>query len=186
MIDTYLVDTAWVSRMSWKNETEATQIYTNTSTTGVTIIQGSEINDVFSLGAIHKGASVTIDHRAKIFTPTETTESRTITVNLSVPPRSRLAFYQKWYKFRDSVSFVLDAWGKEWNVGDWGGHDKLRKECEVVIMSDEYVTLQAELPVSGTGTIDVDTVDHAPGVDAIKKWPDCTQWCKDKLNAMYV
>lgn len=184
MIDRYLVDTAWVSRMSWKNETDATQVYTAASTTGLMITKGNEINNGFPLGDTYTGASVTIDHKEKIFTPTETTESRTITINLSVPPRSRLVFYQRWYKFRDSMFFILDAWGREWNVGNWGGDDKSRKECEVVIMSEDYVTLQGAL--SGTGTIDVDTVGHAQGVDCIKKREDCTQWCRDKLEVMRV
>ena len=36
---------------------------------------------------------------------------------LNVPPRSRVIFYQKEYKFRKSMLFILDPW--EGDVGSW-------------------------------------------------------------------
>jgi hypothetical protein len=35
--DTYLIDIAWVSKMSWKNDTDMVQTYSYSCTTGLTI-----------------------------------------------------------------------------------------------------------------------------------------------------
>ncbi len=184
-VDTYLIDITWVSGMSWKNETDKTQTHTYTYTTGLTITKGSEVNNGFSLAAAYEGASVAIDDdEERVFKTTETTETGTITINLSVPPRSSLTFYQRRFRFRDSMSFVLDSWGRDWNVGSWGSNTLTKKECEVEIMSEDYVTLQAGL--SGTGTINVETVGHVQVADGTRKRETCTQRCKNKLDQMRV
>jgi hypothetical protein len=186
--DTYLIDITWVPRMSWKNDTDMTQTYSYSCTTGLTITSGSELNNGFSLGAIYKGASVIIDRQERVFKPTETTESRTMTMNLSVPPRSLLIFYQRRYRFRNSIFFIFNAWGRDWNVGRWKGQpeEKAMKECKVEIMSEDYMTMQALNQLGGTRIINVKTVDGVQGVPASKTWDDCTNRCKDKLRAMYV
>src|SRR5579863_9718728 len=158
-VDTYLVDITWVLMMSWKNDTDATQTYPCTFTTGLTITKGNEVNKGFSLESTYKGASLTIDHKTRVFKPTETTETKTTTINLTVPPQSLVVVYQRKYKFRDSIFFVHQSWRGQFNVAIQVGQGSFRKECEVEIMSEEYATLRAEL--SGTGTIDVDTVGHA-------------------------
>lgn len=65
VVDTYPVDITWVSKMSWKNDTDAKQTYTYSYTTGLTVTQGSEVNNGFSLGASFKGVGITIDHSEK-------------------------------------------------------------------------------------------------------------------------
>jgi len=186
-VDTYFIDTTWVWGMSWKNDTDATQTYAYTYTAGLTITKGSEVNNGFSLEAAYKRMSVTIDHQEKVFKPAETTETRTITTNLSVPPHSLLIFYQRRYKFRSSMFFVLDtAWGRFWNICKLDSSDLLRKECEVEIMSEDYATLRAELDGTRTGTINVDTVNRAQGADMTKKREECSDRCKEKLAGMLV
>jgi len=184
VVDTYLVDITWVSKMSWKNDTDAAQKYSYSYTTGLKVTQGSEVNNGFSLGASFKGVGITVDHSEKVFKSSETTESRTVTMEVNVPPRSRTIFYQKRYKFRKSMFFILDAWGREWNVGSWGSYEIRRKECEVEIDSEDFATLQAELDGSKAGTIDVETVGGTHGVDVTRKREDCTSRCKNKLDEM--
>jgi hypothetical protein len=112
-------------------------------------------------------------------------ETRTITTTLSVPPRSLLIFYQRRYKFRSSMFFILDtAWGRFWNICGLESSDLLRKECEVEIMSEDYATLRAELDGTETGTINVDTVTGVQGVSMTKKREECSDRCKEKLNGM--
>jgi hypothetical protein len=183
--DTYLIDISWVSKMSWKNDTDMTQTYSYSCTSGLTITSGGEVNNGFSLESLYQGASVTIDNQEKVFRPTDTKESRTTTINISVPPRSILTFYQRMYRFRNSIFFILDAWGKEWNVGGWKSQETAKKECEVEIMSEEYVVLQSG-ELRGTGIINVNTVDGVRGANATKTWNECTVRCRDKLRAMYV
>jgi hypothetical protein len=184
--DTYLIDITWVSRMSWKNDTDMMQTYSHSCTTGLTITSGSEVNNGFSLGAIYQGATVTIDDQERVFKPTETMESRTTTINFSVPPRSLLVFYQRRYRFRTSIFFILNAWARDWNVGHWRSLETARKESEVEIMSEDYMTLQGPNQLGGTGIVNVNTVDGVHGTDATKTRGDCTNRCKDKLRAMCI
>ena len=99
---------------------------------------------------------------------------RTVTTSVNVPPRSRVIFYRKRFRFRKSVFFILDAWGWEWNVGSWGSFEIKRKECDVEIDSEDLATVQAELDGSKMGTIDVKTVGGTHGVDVTRKREDCT------------
>jgi len=184
--DIYLVDITWVSKMSWKNDTDMMQTYSYSCTTGLTITSGGEVNNGFSLGRIYQGATVTIDNQERVFKPTETKESRTTTINFSVPPRSLLTFYQRRYRFRNSIFFILNAWGKDWNVGGWKSQETARKECEVEIMSEDYVILQSPSQLGGMAIVNVNTVDGFRGTNATKTWDDCTGRCKDKLRAMYI
>ena len=127
---------------------------------------------------------MTIDHKIRVFKPTETTEAKTILINLSVPPQSLIVVYQRKYKFRDSMFFVHQASGGQFNVALQGGEGPCKKECEVEIMSEDYATLRAEL--SGTGTIDVDTVGHAQAANQTTLKGNCTWTCINKLNEMGV
>ncbi|KAH9952581.1 hypothetical protein BC827DRAFT_1148674, partial [Russula dissimulans] len=159
-IEGYLVDITWVSSMSWRNDTNVEQTYTYTFTTELEITQGSEVNNGFSLGATYKGLSLSFNNQTKRFQSTETTESRIITIALTVPPRSHLIFYQRRYTLRDSMTFIAKhlVLGDEWNVGTWAGDDLTRKDVDVQIMSEDYATLVEALDGSTTGTISVATV----------------------------
>ncbi|KAK0459080.1 uncharacterized protein EV420DRAFT_1642076 [Desarmillaria tabescens] len=48
--------------------------------------------------------------------------------------------------------FKVDAdWNEEWNAGSPGGYSIMRKECEVEIMSEDYLTTDVALVDSATG-----------------------------------
>jgi len=180
----FLVDITWVSTMSWRNDTSAAQKYTHSFTTELKIIEGYEINNGFSLGATYQGLSLTFNNETKTFKSTETTQSRTVTIELTVPPRSHLVFYQRRFTFRDSIFFILDAWGREWNVGSWGGYELTRKEGNVQIMSEDYATLEEELDGSTTGRVSLPTVSAVPRAGETRKRENITQRAKNMIDSM--
>ncbi|KAK0212457.1 hypothetical protein DFS33DRAFT_29704 [Desarmillaria ectypa] len=187
-IDTYLVDTTWVSKMSWENNTAAAQTYSLQYTTELKVTKGSEVTNSVGIGAAYKGLSMSMDSQTKVFTTYETTQSQTKTITLSVPPKSTLTFYQKKYRFKDTMFFVLDAWNEEWNAGSPGGYNITRKECEVEIMSEDYLTTDVALVDSATGTMDVKTVSRADseGLRKTRKRENLTERAKGELSKMGV
>ena len=185
-IDTYLVDTTWVRTMSSKNDTDGAQQYNIEYNTELRITQGLEVCYVFSIANVYEGMSTTIERQEKVFKATETTRTKTISVNVTIPPRSRLIFYQRRYRFKNNMFFILDAWAKEWNVGSWGGYDASRKECIVEIFSEDYATLTSELDGSRIGTMDVETVTNVQGADTSRMREECTERCKETLARMGV
>ncbi|KAK0454575.1 hypothetical protein EV421DRAFT_426528 [Armillaria borealis] len=184
-IDTCLIDTTWVSKVSWENDTSAEQTYSLQYTTELKVTKGTEVTNSVGIGAEFKGLSLSMNSETKTFSTYETTDTQTKTITLSVPPKSTLTFYQKKYRFKITMFFILDAWGQEWNVGSQGGYDNKRKECEVEIMSEDYLTTDTVLD-SATGTIEVETVSKADSVEArhTRKREDLTQWSKDALSKM--
>jgi len=158
----YLVDITWIKNMSWRNDTDVAQTYNHTFTTQLKITQGSEVNKGFSLPVTYAGASISFSKQTKTFKSTETTESKTITLTVSVPARSLLVFYQRRYTFRDSMFSFFKAGNQEWNIGSGEGYEPTSKDIGVEIMSEEYATLSKELDGSTTGTISVTTVNPAP------------------------
>ncbi|KAK0195808.1 hypothetical protein F5146DRAFT_1118442 [Armillaria mellea] len=184
-IDTYLIDTTWVSKVSWENDTSAEQTYSLQYTTELKVTKGTEVTNSVGIGAEFKGLSLSMSSEIKTFSAYETTDTQTKTITLSVPPKSTLTFYQKKYRFKITMFFILDAWGQEWNVGSQGSYDIKRKECEVEIMSEDYLTTEGVLD-SATGTMEVETVSKVDIVEArhTPKREDLTQWSKDALSKM--
>jgi len=159
----YLVDVTWIPNMSWMNDTDVAQTYKHTFTTQLKITKGSEENvkKGFSLPSTYTGVSINFENHTKTFKTTETSETKTIELSISVPPRAHLVFYQRKYTFRDSMLSFFKAGNKEWSIGTGGGSEPATKDFEVEIMSEEYATLSNELDGSTTGTISVTTVEPA-------------------------
>ncbi|KAJ7510770.1 hypothetical protein B0H11DRAFT_1845496 [Mycena galericulata] len=186
VINRFLERVQWIQLVAWKNDTDAPQQYQYSYTTGLTITQGSEVTNGFSLGASYQGMSIGIDHSTRTFKSTETTSTKTTTITVNVPPRSELIFYQKRFDFRDNITFINDAWGQEWNIGPWGGYTPLTtKVTSVNIMAEEYFTRSARLP-EGPGSVTVDTVASASLAGWTRKRENVTQRAKDALNSMGV
>jgi len=93
----YLVDVTWIPNMSWMNDTAVAQTYKHTFTTQVKITKGSEENvkKGFSLPTQYAGMKVSFENHTKTFKTTETSETKTIELSISVPPRTHLVFYQR-------------------------------------------------------------------------------------------
>ncbi|KAK0226321.1 hypothetical protein IW262DRAFT_1294530 [Armillaria fumosa] len=187
-IDTYLVDTTWVSKMSWENNTAAPQTYSLQYMTELKVTTGTEVTNSVSIGATFKGLSMSMDSQIKTFTTYETTDSQTKTITLTVPAKSKLTFYQRKYRFRDTMFFVLDAWNEEWNAGSPGGYNITRKECQVEIMSEDYLTTDTPLLDSTAGTMEVKSVPRADIESRRKtrKRENLTQRAKNELSKMGV
>ncbi|PBK70233.1 hypothetical protein ARMSODRAFT_1036317 [Armillaria solidipes] len=174
-IDTYLVDTTWVSRMSWENNTDATQTYSLQYTTGLKVTKGDKVTSSVGIKLKFDGMSIN-------------TNMLTKTITLNVPPKSTLFFYQKKYRFRDTMFFILDEWNEEWNVGSPGGYELTTKECEVEIMSEEYLTTGVALWDFAPGVMDVKRVSRADSEDLrrTRKRENLTARAKRELSKMGV
>ncbi|SJK97919.1 uncharacterized protein ARMOST_01175 [Armillaria ostoyae] len=185
-INTYLIDTTWVPKMSWENKTSAEQTYSLQYTSELKVTKGTEVTNSVGIVAEFKGLSLSIDGQTKTFMTYETTGTLTRTITLSVPPKSMLTFYQKKYRFKMTMFFILDAGGQEWNVGTQEGYDIKRKECEVEIMSEDYLVTDTALSDSATGTIEVKSVSKADRETArqTRNRKDHTQWSRDALRKM--
>ncbi|KAK0241373.1 hypothetical protein EDD85DRAFT_818620 [Armillaria nabsnona] len=187
-IDTYLIDTTWVSQMYWENNTEATQTYSLQYTTKLTVTEGTEVTKSVNIGAVFKGLSMGMDSETKTFSTYETTDTQTKSISVNVPPKSTLTFYQRKYHFRDTMFFVLDAWGQEWNAGSQGSYLITRKECEVEIMSEDYMTTDTPLVDTATGSMEVESVVRADseGLRKTRERENLTGRAKDELSKMGV
>ncbi|KAF9047733.1 hypothetical protein BJ165DRAFT_1526997 [Panaeolus papilionaceus] len=183
-INRFLDSVNWIQLISWKNDTAATQTYSYSYTTGLKITQGSEVNQGFDLGASYEGMSIGYNYSQRTFKTTETTSSKTTTITVNVPPHSLLVFYQRRYDFRDEITFICNAWGREWNIGPWGGYSPLVKKITAVqIMAEEYFTSATQLP-NGPGSISTDYVGAAAITDTTRKRENVTQRSKNVLDRM--
>ncbi|KAI1127297.1 hypothetical protein F5Y10DRAFT_292909 [Nemania abortiva] len=184
VVNRYLRAINWIQLISWINDTAAEQQYQFSYSTGLTITQGREINNGFSLGASYQGMSVGVEHSTRTFKNTETTSTQTTAISIHVPPKSQLIFYQKRYDFEDNITFINDAWGRQWNIGPWGGYDPLTtKVTTVQIMAEEYYTRSSPLP-EGPGSVHVDSVPAAETAGWNRKRENVTRRAKKQLNDM--
>ncbi|KAK0226320.1 hypothetical protein IW262DRAFT_1294529 [Armillaria fumosa] len=141
--------------MSWENNTSIKQMYSLQYTTRLKVTKGTEVTNSVRIAAKFKGLSMSIDGQIKTFTTYKTTRTLTRTITLSIPPKLTLTFYQRKYWFKDMMFFILNVWGYDWNVGPLGGYGLMKKECEVEIMSKDYLVMDMLLSDSATGTIEV-------------------------------
>jgi len=180
----YLDRVQWVERMAWNNQTDADQKYEYYWSTGLTITEGKEVTNGFSLGASYEGMSIGIDHSTRTFKSTETTSTWGETITITVPRRSELIFYQKRFDFADEITFVNDAWGKEWNIGSWGSYTPYTtKKTAVQIMAEEYFTRDGRLP-EGPGTAIADTFQEVLPAGWTRNREDVTSRAKKVLTDM--
>lgn len=186
-VDTYLVDATWISRMTWNNDTDAEQSCVVEYETGLNITEGGKITNGYSVGAAFDGFSISFEQQQKVFTTTETKEAKTISIPVTVPARSYVTFYQRRYKFKNSMFFILDTGNQLYNIGSWGSYDLSRLDCILEIMSEDYVILSSDLDGSAAGTIDVKgLVEAVPSVGLTWKREDCPEECQTRLEDLGV
>ncbi|KAK0421473.1 hypothetical protein EV421DRAFT_1748402 [Armillaria borealis] len=187
-INTYLIDTTWVSRMSWENNTNAMQTYSLQYTTGLKVTKGDKVISSVGIKLKFDGMSINMNMQVKIFSTYETTETKTKTITLNIPPKSTLFFYQKKYWFKDTMFFILDVWDEKWNIGSLGGYEPTTKECEVEIMSEDYLTMDVALKDFATGMMDVKRVLRADseGLRRTRKRENLIARTKRELSKMGV
>ncbi|KAK0189588.1 hypothetical protein F5146DRAFT_931967, partial [Armillaria mellea] len=187
--DSYLIDTTWVYKMSWENNTTAMQTYFLKYTTGLKVTQGNEVSISVGMGAAYERLLILMDVLMKVFLSTETMSGFEKTITLNIPPKLSLTFYQRKYWFRDTMFFVLDVWSVEWNAGSWGGYNIIRKDCEVEIMSEDYLMMDTLLDSFTVGTMIMPTVSrsNSSNIEACRltqKHENLTEWAKGDLSRM--
>ncbi|EIW57236.1 uncharacterized protein TRAVEDRAFT_65157 [Trametes versicolor FP-101664 SS1] len=144
--DTYCTDMTWVLKGSWENTTGSAQSHTHQYTTELKVTQGSEVtNGGVPLVASFKDFTMTIDASIKTFSADETTTPQTKTVTVEAAPGKKAMFYQRVYKFRTEMFFVMDTASVARNVAAVSGDGLSRKTCVVEIWSGDYLVTDKEL-----------------------------------------
>ncbi len=161
-IDIYLVGAKWMSQWSFENDTDATQTYYHKHKTQLNITSGAEVAKSMNLGAELKTLAIDVNSWRKTFTDHETsTTSRTRSLTVNIPPKTKITFYQRQYEFKVAIYFISDSWSKEWKVGtSEDGKRLLTKECTVEIMSDDFLAKDAGLYSAAVGSMEVKTVSR--------------------------
>jgi hypothetical protein len=90
--------------------------------------------------------------------------------------------YQKWYIFEVAIWFNLDAWGKEWTVGNQNTSERRGRKMWVHVKSNEILSRSTSLEHAthikpGGLTCSIEATQHE-----IKKFGDCTSKCRDYLS----
>ncbi|KAB8077630.1 hypothetical protein BDV29DRAFT_167875 [Aspergillus leporis] len=90
--------------------------------------------------------------------------------------------YQKWYIFEVEIWFNLDAWGKEWTVGNQNTSGRRGRKMTVIVKSNEILSLSTPLENAtsiqlGPSTCPIQGTQHE-----IKKFGDCTSKCRNYLS----
>ncbi|PPQ78341.1 hypothetical protein CVT24_006464 [Panaeolus cyanescens] len=180
----HLESLTWVPIMSWRNSTPEPQHFEQSYTTSLTITEGREVSRGFDLGASYRGFSFGINSSVRTFSARETSEAFTTSRRITVAANSHLVFYQRRYDFRDETTFINDAWGREWNVGPWGGYSPLtRLTSRVKIMAEEFFTSTVSIP-PGPMWFDLRTVNPAPIAPVTRRRENVTSRARDAIANM--
>ena len=184
IIDLHVTGYTWELVASWINETTETDTYTQEYSCGYTVTEGTETEIHWKATGELKGLGIEIDGSSKNFSSQETSESAKITRTINVGPKSSLYFYQKRYKFKPEVWFILDAWGKNWTVGSRNSDVYARANECVDIDSSEFLTtssaVSGKAPRSLTCTSQSD-LKH-PRDTPVKRFENCTKSCRESLS----
>ena len=132
---------------SWDNSNgDGTGNYTRSITSGTTVTSSHEVAASLNLAPSFEGMSVfSVSIGSKTFRSTETTNTATRSIQISVPAGARVFLYQHRYHFRTAVYFTLDAWGDTWRAGSNGGYRVQWAIVDSYIDTEEYVTTRSQL-----------------------------------------
>ncbi|KAF8629003.1 hypothetical protein AX17_005859 [Amanita inopinata Kibby_2008] len=186
-IDIRFVEARWIVRTFWSNDTRAEMRSEYDYTTYLRITDGDNATNTVPINEAFKYLTLNMNELSRQFSKHETTETKTKSVSLTVPPNSVLLFFQREYKFKTSMFFVLKTASGEWNVGSSGGQDIARKECAVAIMSEEFFITDDSYPVmEATGTVVASTVPsaHKEGDRETRRYEDLSDKAKEVLGEL--
>jgi hypothetical protein len=183
-MDHYFLGYDWVQVASWDNtQSSGAHSYKETITSSLTVKRGSEWGVEWGIKGAFKGLEVSVGGSYKQFSEEETTNSTSHEITANVPPRSRLYLYQKRYRFKTNLWFVLDAWGSEHTVGNWEGPGVAQKQGFIDIDSREYITTSNKLDSDNEGVCTVSKA--ATGVrepSNVLQFQKCTSRCQKLLH----
>jgi len=182
VIDLRFSGYTWRLLASWKNDTSDKEQFQYECSSSLTVTKGSEADTHWKVSGEFKGLGVEIGGASKTFSTEEVTTTTKKTLTGSIDPNKSVYLYQKLYKFDWEVWYILDAWGKNWTVGNWKSSGYAHKSGTTEISSFDFLTTNSEL--SGKETIscksqsDVDTPDRY----TTKQFQDCTRSCQNYLH----
>ena len=169
--------------MHWSNSTSSKQEHSQSYTTGFKTTTGTEVGASIGISATFEGVGISADASTKVITSDEISTTKTKTITVTVPANSDLWLYQRKYVFRTDAFFVLDAWGREWNVGSQGGYHIQHATVVSEVLAEDYVTTNKAL--KGQGTVEFKGLKQENlGTDTTRKFENCTTRCKDTLTKM--
>ena len=170
--------------MSWSNNTNADQNYSQEYSIGFTSTTSIEISASISLAPSFEGVSVgSVDTGFTVFESQETSEIKTHTTNVTVPAHSDLYFYQRKYTFNTDVYFTLDAWNDLWIAGSQGAYHIQRANVKSTIYTRDYVTRDSAL--TGTQSLTFESQQGWGWYGSyVRKFENLTGRAKDKLRSI--
>ncbi|GKZ28985.1 hypothetical protein AbraIFM66950_002232 [Aspergillus brasiliensis] len=155
--------------------------FTVTYTTELKVTEGSEKELNANLGLEFKGLSVGIGASTKTFSQTETTDSKTYTEQITVPPGTSAYLYQKVYRFRTWMWFINDAFAELSRVGGHNNYSPTHVDGYVEIQAMEWFASPTEL--DGSGTTSTDDITSQTTYKWTRKFQNTSQKCQEYLTS---
>ncbi|KAI1459225.1 hypothetical protein F4805DRAFT_90013 [Annulohypoxylon moriforme] len=180
VLETYSNGYRWNLVRSWDNDTGGTAEYTVRYTTEFRVRTGYSLETSWNIGFQYKGMSVGIGGGNKTFREDETTTTTMHEQKITIPPRSKLFFYQKVYRFDVKVWFILDAWNELSRVGGRWNYKPSVVTGSIEIHSDDYYTRDVELRYGSTTTT-AEEVQPVVRFKWTRMFENCTERCKRYL-----
>jgi len=182
VIDLHFIGYTWKLLASWTNSTSEKEQFRYDCSTSLTVTKGSEADTQWKVSGEYKGLGVEIGGATKTFSTEETTTTTTKTLTGSIDPNTSVYLYQKIYSFNWDVWFILDAWNKNWTVGNWKSSGYADKTGATEIGTFDFLSTNSEL--SGKSTISCTSQSNidTPNSYDIKQFQDCTRRCQSYLH----
>uniref|UniRef100_A0A0W0FQN7 Uncharacterized protein n=1 Tax=Moniliophthora roreri TaxID=221103 RepID=A0A0W0FQN7_MONRR len=183
-IDLHFVEYEWVLIANLENDAGSLATYEQEYRVGLQFTSGSEYDAPWNISAEFSGLNFGYQQINKVFSKSETsTQGATFKAGVTVGPNSRAYLYQKRYKFRPEVWFLLDAWAKMWAVGQLQVNRPLTRSAVVVIDSDEYRSSSYALSAKdGVVCADIVTPDKIYTQANIKQFQDVPAKARNYLR----
>jgi len=175
MVDVHLEGYEWVPIGKWDNHGDKPITYKSE----LKITQGDSVEERWGFKLAFRGLQFNIGGNKQRFSREETTTSNEYTVTVPADLKLPAYVYQKRYKFKAQLWFLLDDRNQVWTVGEYKKPGVLSEDGVVEINSDECVV--KPLPLSGEGSIDVAHAEHIRKQDNIKQFDECPSRCQNFL-----
>ncbi|KJJ29779.1 hypothetical protein AFLA70_419g001140 [Aspergillus flavus AF70] len=184
IVDTRLLGYEWVLLWSYENTSEDDYCETHKTTTTLRAKTGQEYAENFSLSSGFSGMGFTATVEAgevhKTFTEEETTSTTERDQTWTVKPRTSVFVYQKVYNFQVDIWFKLDAWGKDWTVGNWKRDGVAQVSSGIAIYANEFA--QTGEALGGQTDLVPETMKSAGEKSNVLRFEDCTSRAQSYLH----
>jgi hypothetical protein len=186
VVEHYLVKMVCMPVHSYDNRTGKELYISVRTTTGISVSSDKEISTELDMGLSFQGLTLWLKAGAKTFTTQETTQQIENKLNYLVPPHTSFHIYQRTYQFVTKFWFILDAWGKLWNVGGSGSNEPVTFTLNPCVNSDEIICSNDELSLQEASS---EPEGLTPVTPAWKRegrecrtLGDCTEKCRSHVT----